>query len=48
MPKATKKTHYTHEEAVEFCVESSDSEDSEYDSEEEELYRQGLDPLLDA
>ena len=47
MPKAPKKTHYTVEEAVDFCIDSSDSFDSEYDSENEEMLLQNQDPLLD-
>lgn len=43
MPKAAKKTHYTTEEAVEFCIDSSGSVDSEYDTEDEEMFREGKD-----
>uniref|UniRef100_A0A8C5BXE2 PiggyBac transposable element-derived protein domain-containing protein n=1 Tax=Gadus morhua TaxID=8049 RepID=A0A8C5BXE2_GADMO len=47
--KTTKKTkYYTHEEALTLILASSeDSEDSQYDSEREEMFEQQLDDVLD-
>ena len=47
--KTTKKTkYYTHEEALTLILASSeDSEDSQYDSEREEMFKQQLDDVLD-
>ena len=49
MAKSTKKTkYYTHEEALALILASSeDSEDSQYDSEIEEMFKQQLDEVLD-
>ena len=49
MAKSTKKTkYYTHEEALDLILASSeDSEDSQYDSEIEEMFKQQLDDVLD-
>ncbi|KAK7910441.1 hypothetical protein WMY93_015125 [Mugilogobius chulae] len=46
MPKAQRKTHYTHEEALALVLDSSE-EDSEFDSDDENMIEAGLDPLLD-
>lgn len=48
MPKAQKKTKYTLEEALQFIFESeSDSEDSLFDPEAEEMFLEGIDPVYD-
>lgn len=44
MHKAARKTHCTTEEAVEFCIGSSESKDNEYDKEDEKMFRQGERP----
>ncbi|WP_176696493.1 hypothetical protein [Candidatus Ichthyocystis sparus] len=48
MAKARKKSKYIREDDQEWTIASSDeSQDSEYDSEREEMFAQGLDDILD-
>ena len=48
MAKSTKKTKHVREEDLEWLMASSEeSDDSQYDSEREEMFAEGLDDILD-